>query len=354
MPSSNSDVSAAVEDFERIQARRHAQSGTDRRKGGRPSGPGYLLSGLAVCGVCGSRMDAATSSWVRKDGTRARRYICRRHRQRPGSCQKPIDAEAVDLRVVPELKSILGDVEGIRQSLADAHGAERKQFEQQASKAQEDKRKAEAGAERLAVRIAALAAAGENEKAEALEQALAVARSNARAAEVRRDAAMDNLAAPPPEDQDEAAFYTQLNEELTGRRDAAKGKAKRLNVTLGDFLGAVELTQTDEGVRVLPRLSPAAGARILGDLEAWPHPVAFAVVWADTADDDQPVPVPGVTARHVARNGQRGVMILDTDHSDYSEGDVRRGLADGIMRLATEIDGPEAFETGLRKLPPLL
>ena len=50
--------------------------------------PVHLLSGLAVCGVCGGRMVSAGCGQVRKDGSRRPAYKCQGHRHLHRACHR--------------------------------------------------------------------------------------------------------------------------------------------------------------------------------------------------------------------------------------------------------------------------
>jgi DNA invertase Pin-like site-specific DNA recombinase len=261
------------EEFHRLRDQRRARGNTGRRRGpGRPP-EGYVLARIAVCGECGSPIDTVTGRHVRKDGTRPRRYVCRTHRERPEDCAaKPIDAALVDPSVVENVPSILGNVDGIRASVAAARNAERTRLKADAGEAQDEIEGLDAGMERMRRRITDLYAANEQDKAEGVEDALAEARTRRRAAEARRDAGLDALNAVQDAPQvDEDAFWIRLRDELAARIDGARGDTKRLNIALGDFLEAVELTAVEGGIRVRPTLSEQAAWRIWRDLEAWPH-----------------------------------------------------------------------------------
>ena len=255
----------------------NSRANTKRRRGpGRPP-EGYVLARIAVCGECGSAIDTVTGRHVRKDGTRPRRYVCRTHRERPEDCAaKPIDAALVDPSVVENVYSILGNVDGIRASVAAARNAERTRLGADTREAQDELDELDAGIERMRRRITDLYAADEQGKAEAVEDALAKARARRRATEARRDANLDALkAVQDAPEVDEDAFWMRLRDELAGRIDGARGDAKRLNTALADFVEAVELTAVEGGIRVRPRLSEHAAWRIWADVlagrETWPH-----------------------------------------------------------------------------------
>src|SRR5207342_3461367 len=85
------------------RATRDAVAPDSRKRGGRPT-TRHALSGSAACERCGSRMYARTSPYVRRDGTRARTYVCASVHGGTGACDQPtIDAERIDTSVVAYL-----------------------------------------------------------------------------------------------------------------------------------------------------------------------------------------------------------------------------------------------------------
>lgn len=270
------------EDFHRLREERSARSRAGRRRGpGRPP-EGYLLARIAVCGQCGSPMDIVPGH-VRKDGTRPRRYVCRTHRERPADCASgPFDAALVDPAMVDNLASILGDVEAIREGVAAARDADRARLEAEAHSAREEAEDADRAMQRMAARVAALYAGGEDDKAAGLEEAISHVRARGRAARTRLDAALGAIEAPADQEDasvfDDAAFWERLRAELSSRVEEARSDVKRLNAALCDFLDSVALTHAGGGaIRLLPRLSDGAALRILRDAGRWPHGVSLTV-----------------------------------------------------------------------------
>jgi len=325
------------EDFYRLREERRARSHAgNRRRPGRPP-EGYMLSGIGECTECGSRMDCVTGS-PRKDGSRPRRYVCRTHRERPGACTGgggPFDAALVDPAVLDNLQSILGDLGAIRAGVAVARAADLARLEDEARAAREDVRQATKGANRIAARIAALYAAGQDEKAIAMEDALARSRADGAAAETRLSASLDAIQAMRGEEPGEdahATFWERLRADLSERAESARGDVKRLNLALADFLEAVVLIMTKEGaIRLLPRLSAEAVSRILRDTERWPHGVTAEVAGV-------PAEVVGIDGHAI--EGAR-VRLAVSVPADEAEEFARRALAG---RATVDVSGPPAFE----------
>jgi Recombinase zinc beta ribbon domain len=94
-----------LEEFEGIwtgTASRDRSAAGRAAAGGRPSRR-YLLATLARCGRCGGSMYAQTSTYRRKDGTRARKYNCEHYATSTGLCDLSVPAEAVDAAVLEHL-----------------------------------------------------------------------------------------------------------------------------------------------------------------------------------------------------------------------------------------------------------
>jgi hypothetical protein len=75
----------------------------------------YLFAGLARCGCCGSSMHADTGK-ERKDGSRARRYVCTSHARdcSADACPaRPIDADMVEAMFVDAMPVLFRDDPGL-------------------------------------------------------------------------------------------------------------------------------------------------------------------------------------------------------------------------------------------------
>ena len=237
----------------------NSRANTERRRGpGRPP-EGYVLARIAVCGECGSAIDTVTGRHVRKDGTRPRRYVCRTHRERPEDCAaKPIDAALVDPSVVENVYSILGNVDGIRASVAAARNAERTRLKADPDEAQGEIEKLDTGIERMRRRITDLYAADEQDKAEAVEDALAEARARRGAAEARRDANLDALkVAQEAPEVDEDAFWMRLRDSRAAR---LSGTCPRSSRRFAGGLKQLDVVRFEE-VRVDHVMPPGLGCR---------------------------------------------------------------------------------------------
>jgi hypothetical protein len=325
------------EDFYRLRESRRAKSHADHRRGpGRPP-EGYVLSGIGECGECGSPTDCVTGG-PRKDGSRPRRYVCRTHRERVGACAGsggPFDAAVVDPAVLDNLQSIFGDLDTTRAGIARARDADRARLDGEARAARQEMKQAAKGGNRMAARIAALYAAGEDEKAIAMEDALARSRADFAAAETRLSASLDAIQAMRSEeldDESQATFWERLRADLAERAESARGDVKRLNLALADFLEAVVLIRAEDGaIRLVPRLSQEAVGRILRERERWPHGVTAEVA-------GMPAEVVGFDGNPIEGSRCRLTVSIPAEQADEFE---RRALGGNAT---IDVDGPPAFE----------
>ena len=93
------------------QAAQRDVAASGRPTGGRPS-PRFLLATQAKCHRCGSTMYSRLSPYKRKDGSRARAYLCSHVVNGTGLCDtKPVDAEAVDAEVIDRLPRYIAQAE---------------------------------------------------------------------------------------------------------------------------------------------------------------------------------------------------------------------------------------------------
>lgn len=262
----NWDGYVTAEDFERLRAARAERGHVERRaKGGRPP-VGYLLgNGVARC-ECGSPMDCVTDRHVRKDGTRPRRYVCRTHRERPQDCAvRPIDATVVDTAVAANLTSFLGDVDLWRERVVVDRRAERDRMSREVERATAAVAEEERRVDRLAAEWERWLNEGDDARADAVLDGLTNRRAERDRAQTRLQAAVDARAAVAGGTEPTDAlldFFNGLRAELTGRVARAEGDVKRLAACMRDYFQRVELTVTEEGVRIAPVLSAAATERI--------------------------------------------------------------------------------------------
>ncbi|HMJ37137.1 MAG TPA: recombinase family protein [Baekduia sp.] len=267
------------EDFYRLAAERRARGNVDKRKAGRPAEL-FLLTGLVRCGVCGGTMrnDRGRTPRTTKGGTRARTYVCEARKiYRPGHqsrCEGPIfDADVVDPLVLEHLPALLGDSDGVMGELLAGRAAERERLVQEATRAQADIAECERVLVKMAKRLDAAVADDDEDAQELLLRTVKARRQEAKAAEQRLAAALDALSVATEEtpEAQRAAFYERLHGQLTGRLDGARDDVKATNLVLREFFSHMVLSETAAGLRIAPQLSDAAAARILRDVQRWPH-----------------------------------------------------------------------------------
>jgi hypothetical protein len=274
------------EDFYRLRRQRALRANQGPQPGRPPER--YVLARVASCS-CGAPMDVVTGSYARKDGSRARRYVCRIHRERPQDCgAQPIDAAVVDWAFVDNLTEFMGDVEAVRSKLAAGREAERVRLEGEVDRAEQALARQDAIIAKAGERYRDALAAGDDDRAATIEDELTVQRAERRRMEVRSAAASDAFANVADEDDVDPAldFFSDLRAELAGRIEGARGDVKRLNAAVQEFFERVELEAVPEGVRIRPVLSAVATQRIVADVERWPHPMRAKVGGRDFALDE--------------------------------------------------------------------
>jgi hypothetical protein len=304
------------EDFARIRAMRNERitGGPDRLPPGRPP-LGYVLARVATCGACGSPMDVVTVRYVRKDGTRAKRYVCRVHRERPQDCSAAvIDAELVDLAFTDNLTSFLGDVAGWRDRLVQGREAERAKLRGEVGRASQDFASLERAVERIGAAYAGHVERGETEDADAVREVLKGKRFERNRAELRLQAAETALADVAGDDEPIDPlldFYGGLQAELSGRVQSARGDVARLNAATREFFAEVRLTSTDEGVEVLPVLSVAAVERILARPGLWPHEITATIAGRPATVIDPDAMIRERFARLLERDPEAAAALIE-------------------------------------------
>lgn len=335
------------EEFHRLRAQRRERAHVDRRGPGRPP-EGYALARIARCGECGAPMHTVTERHRRKDGSRARRYVCSTHRDQhrdaPSYCSaRPIDAAIVDPALVDNLDLLLGDVDGLRSGIASARQVERDRLAGEVQRAQADVAECDRVAARAKAKADGCLAAGDDARADAALDLFTSRREDGRRAETRLAAARDALAAlgyEDPEDE-EAAFYGRLRAELAGRLDGARDDVKRLNAALVDFLERVELTAVPGGVLVMPVLSQSAAVRIRRDARKWPHEVAATVAGRPVEVIDPEAALLDGFANMLRRDPVAASALLE-DMRDVKPDPARAAARSGELSLLLDVDEAQA------------
>jgi hypothetical protein len=259
-----------VETWQRLKAQRRENYG--ERKRGRPP-EGYLLAGLAIC-RCGKPMHVITGKRVRKDGTRAKAYECRAHKEHlpddPNYCAAtPFDAREVDALVQSELFRLLENADSLRERMTAGSKAERKRLTKEVERATADVKRYELAAEKADQKV--MEALADGNQADTFARVADRSRSEVESAKVRLDAALDALNdeghQPEPE-----AIIDQLWADLSARfshvrpmdvLSSGRGKTdlKVLNLALRETFAGFQLERTGSRLKVTPELSEPAYER---------------------------------------------------------------------------------------------
>jgi DNA invertase Pin-like site-specific DNA recombinase len=273
--------------FDRIQKRRAKRDlGAGQHVKGRPAHR-HLIARMPVCGVCGSPMYATTSSYRRKDGTRARWYACRGYRNSDGTCDFKVDAEVVDTAVLENLPRLMPDFDQWIKQIEDRHAAERDRLERARDKATADRDAERRKLDRVEDNYLALDA----EQQEQLRGALARARAEFDRTEVRATATEDALASVPvdvPHDR-LLDFASKLRAVVSGKLNGDRSVGE-LNCALHELFTSFticrELREGTQRVEVEDALKPD-GLYIFPNLR-WE--VAMRLVAEYDGNDEIPAP----------------------------------------------------------------
>lgn len=204
------------------QARRqrdHAKP--DQKVIGRPA-QNHALAKLAHCGRCGERLYAVTSTYRRKDGSRARSYECHNSKFATGMCDaKPINAEIIDAAVIAGLDTLLVDFEAWRKRIEDGHTTERARLATEVERAQRDHDAQVNKTSKVEAKWSNYVAAGEDDKADLVLPIVDREREAAVHAERRLLASQHALESVPTEVPADAMldFANALQTAIKGRVD---------------------------------------------------------------------------------------------------------------------------------------
>jgi DNA invertase Pin-like site-specific DNA recombinase len=255
------------EDFHRLRNERGQRCHGTRRKAGRPV-QGFLLSELAVCGLCGGPLHAQTHRERKADGGRSRFYVCRAHREHHRDAREwcpaaPFDATTIDCNVLADLQNLICDENGFAEALRAGRQAERERLTQVAAQARDEARNAERAAA-SADRLLADVLEGDDEHVQqALLNAASLKHAQAQRATTRLEAALDALHAMSEQPAGGAADLAlgRLWGALSGRLDAADD-VRTVNTALREDFSRFELHHGDGGgFGIVPRLNPDAAVR---------------------------------------------------------------------------------------------
>jgi DNA invertase Pin-like site-specific DNA recombinase len=246
-----------LEDWLRIQ---EGMKTRDRAaKGRKPEGQRttrYALARLGTCDRCGERMYSSTSPYVRKDGTRARRYLCANVRASTGLCdQKPLDAVKVDAAIVEHLSALFIDFEAWLEQLAQGQRGQRDRLEADLAQALAAQDKLAKQEDRLRARyIAATETGGVAETAafEAYQHVITEREAHQSAIRDLQEALAAEPVDPPTDSM--LDVYNDLARAVRGKGD---GTVAELNDRLRAVFAEFRMDLVEPGViGVLPVLRP--------------------------------------------------------------------------------------------------
>jgi DNA invertase Pin-like site-specific DNA recombinase len=262
-----------IEEFDRLRAEREARSHATKRKAGRPA-IGYLLTEVAVCGVCFGPCRVMTTRPSRATSTPRRRYICKAHLDHHPDSEEfcpalPYDAELADKIVLSGLDKLLGDAASLREQLNAGRVAQVERMGEVARSAREEAAKVDRAITKAQAHYERALAEGDDETADIALTAVRNLRSQGEQARQRLNAALDAINAEPrTEDED---VLNRVWEVLSGRMKDAEGDLKKLTAALREWFQGFGLQRGDDGsLSVVPILSASAIARILKEPNRWP------------------------------------------------------------------------------------
>lgn len=249
-------------DFDAIQgARQHRDLARGRHEAGRPV-TNHALARLGVCGACGEKLMAVTSSYRRKDGSRARHYYCRNHRASTGLCHETFDAEIVDAAVVAGLDTLLLDVQAMRTRIEDSHGAERHKLTGEVERAASAHDTQAKTAEAVEAKWSSYVTDGDEAKADLVLPIMERERRKLTEAKRRLTAAEDALATIPDEAPADAILdlANALQDAIHGHLAAADTMAE-VNQSLREMFSSFVVKRVDgfgpfDGILIEPFLRP--------------------------------------------------------------------------------------------------
>jgi DNA invertase Pin-like site-specific DNA recombinase len=251
------------DDFYRLRGERRQRCNHTRRKVGRPV-ERYLLSELATCGLCGGALRVETGRRRKTDGTHARSYVCRAHREHHPEAREwcsagPFDANTIDRSVLSDLGDMIRQKNGFAEALRAGRHAERERLTQAAAQARDEALAATRAAERAERRFANALEQDDDHIHQVLLNAASLKHTEVEQANIRMEAALDALhgmSGEPEGDPAELALG-RLWAALSGRLEAADD-VRTVNAALREDFLCFELHHADGGFGIVPRLNPDA------------------------------------------------------------------------------------------------
>jgi site-specific DNA recombinase len=324
---------------------------------GRP--PAGLLARLVRC-ECGAAM-VQQRSGPRKDGSRRRTYTCVGHMHGAGACDvRPFDADQVERMVLGGLDGLLGDAGAWADALLAGRAAERARLVAMVEAAERETTECERAIERLIGKYDAAVAVDDAAESDLAKRAWTARRETARRAELRRQAAVNALAAAESEpDGDADVALARMWEALSGELDAVKQETAALNAALRRWFARFELRRNANGsVRIVPVLVADAVRELVRQ-----HPPGA------PHEDDGPARsvhvslfVPGVSAHEKVDPGEQ--VLGYVPHASWGTGwplpvdDLAEQPRDGaqfrisVTAAALTAEPPDQRDTQRQSRPP--
>jgi site-specific DNA recombinase len=232
--------------FDRIQQMRGLRDHADRSQKviGRPA-QNHALARLAVCGKCGERLYAVTSTYRRKDGSRARSYVCHNYKLSTGVCNsKPINAEVVDAAVIAELDTLLVDFDAWLRQIEGSHTADRERLSTEVQRAEHDHDAQITKVAKVEAKWAEYVAAGDDDKADLVLPIVERERQAGVDTKRRLRAAQEAHASVPTDAPTDAMldFANALRAAVAGRVDAT-GSIAEANRALRELFAEFRISE---------------------------------------------------------------------------------------------------------------
>ena len=170
-------------------------------------------------------MYSRTSAYQRLDGTRGRAYVCKNVVEQTGACDAPpVDAEAADASLLPHLQHFFLDYVAFNERAREATGRQRAALDRELERHRDRLARKSRAIENAEARYEAAMEAGDDSRAERIEDQLTRWSSERQAIQADIDAAL----ARRTQLADEAAptdalrsYWRTLAEGIAGRLEAS-------------------------------------------------------------------------------------------------------------------------------------
>lgn len=237
-----------------IAARAVRDLGEGKHTVGRPARL-HALQGLATCGECERRLISRTSSYRRKDGTKARQYVCPGYAAANGSCgATTFDAPAVDEAVLSALDELVPDFQRWLGQIDQRQTNEREQLEMLRDRCLADRDQQARKVEAVEAKWSGYVTEGEDRKADTVLPIVEREREALAQLQTRAQAAQDAASEVPTALPTDAVldFANALQAALDGVD--VDGTMAAVNVELRRTFGRFLIQRDEGGVRITPEL----------------------------------------------------------------------------------------------------